>query len=170
MARKSTPAGVKELKAADVGLPVLKAGRGKVADGVFELSSHRRAKAALDFALDIADPGFNVFVLGEDRSGRMTQTLAYLEATMADRAAPDDWVYLNNFREPNRPRPYGLPPGQGCRLRTALERLVPLMRDALGQALDSDAHKAQVKAAAREKRRNKLKKKVKKAKLRETKK
>lgn len=148
----------KALTASAVGFPAFPAGRGNGRQGpekaVFELTSHRRAREALDFALDITDHGFNVFVLGEDRTGRMTQTLAYLDAAMAERPAPPDWVYLNNFRAANQPRPYQLPAGQGCRLQARLTQMVALLRDALAKAFDSDEYKAQVQSKGEEMQRD----------------
>ena len=100
----------KKLPAAQVGLP-----RHEVPEGasgsVFDLSSHKRARDALEFGLCVREPRFNIFVIGEERSGRMTATLAFLQGAVAGRPVPADWVYLNNFREPHRPRPYALPPG-----------------------------------------------------------
>jgi hypothetical protein len=47
---------------------------------LFQLSSHARARQALAFGLGITTPGFNIFVLGEPNSGRMTATMKFLEA------------------------------------------------------------------------------------------
>jgi len=148
--RQKTNSGPKELAASAVGFPKFSAGRGGGRQAVFALSSHIRAREALDFALDISDHGFNVFVLGEDRTGRMTQTLAYLEAAMAKRSPPSDWVYLNNFRESNRPRPYALTAGQGCRLQARLVQMVALLREVLAKAFESEEYKAQIQSKSEE--------------------
>ena len=42
----------------------------------------------------------------------MTATVAFLERMMAERPSPGDWVYLNNFAEPHRPKPVGVPAGE----------------------------------------------------------
>ncbi len=87
--------------------------------GVFDLTSHARAREALDFGLSVGALGFNIFVVGEDRSARMSATLAYLDAAMEKRPTPADWIYLNNFRHPDQPLPLSLPAGTG---RTVLRR------------------------------------------------
>ena len=97
----------------------------------FDLSSHRRAREALDLALSVPDAGFNVFVLGENRTGRMTSTVEYLKNAVAGREPPDDWVYVNNFQRPWEPLPVRLPPGKGRQLRSAMERLVEQITEAL---------------------------------------
>ena len=122
-------------------------------DGVFSLDSHARARAALEFALSVDDIGFNVFVLGPDRSGRMTSTLEFLGSHLQGRPVPNDWVFLNNFRRPHRPKPYSLPPGRGRALRDRMEALVPQLREALGKAIGGEEYQSSVEgesAALRE--------------------
>lgn len=78
---------------------------------LFELSSHERARAALEFGLSLHDLEFNIFVISENRTGRMHATMEYVRSYLETQPTPSDWVYLNNFAEPNRPRPYKLPTG-----------------------------------------------------------
>ena len=133
----------KKLPAADVGLPRFEFGPCESVD-VFGLSSHRRAREALEFALSINAPGFNAFVLGEDRSGRMSATIAFLEQAVAQWPRPNDWVYLNNFRRPHRPRPCRLPAGVGRRFRDRMAALVPQIREALEQAFTGETFQKQI--------------------------
>ena len=135
----------KKLTAADVSLPVLGAGD-HVGGDIFSLSSHRRARRALEFGLNVADPGFNVFVVGEDRSGRMTSTLEYLEAFVEGAPPPSDWVYLNNFRRPHRPRPLPLPAGVGRRFRDRMIVLVRQLREGLAGALGGEGLQSEIRA------------------------
>ena len=102
--------GPRRLSADAVGTPTFAVpAEPAVAPEVFALSSHHRARDALAFGLPIAEQGFNIFVVGEDRTGRMTATLERLEAHAATLPRPPDWVYLDNFRRPTRPKPYRLP-------------------------------------------------------------
>jgi predicted ATP-dependent protease len=113
--------------------------------GIFSLSSHARAREALEFGLGVADPGFNIFVVGEDRSGRMTATLRYLERHLEGRPPPNDWVYLNNFRRQHRPRALPLPAGVGRRFRDRMTTLVKQLREALMSALGGESYQDQVR-------------------------
>ncbi len=113
----------------------------------FDFSSHRRAGQALKFALSISDPGFNVFVLGENRSGRMTATLNYLVSKAATRPAADDWVYLFNFRRPHKPKPYRLARGVGRHLRDRLAALIPSLRQQLHAAFEDPRYTARLRGA-----------------------
>lgn len=122
---------IRTLTAGEVGLPAFDPVVPVEGARAFDLESHARARDALAFGLAMAQPGFNIFVIGDDRAGRMTATLAFLRHRMADRPAPADWVYLPDFRHPERPRPEALPAGTGRRLRDGVADFV---RD-LGQGL-----------------------------------
>jgi predicted ATP-dependent protease len=137
----------RKLAAADIGMPHHQTAPAE--GGVFALSSHARAKEALDFGLSTNAPGFNIFVVGADRSGRMTETLAYLQREMASRPLPPDWLYLNNFRRPHRPRPVSVPGGSGRRFRDAVAALIPAVRAALQRAFEDEAHQAALQAPSR---------------------
>ncbi len=135
----------KRLSANDVSLPKMALGSDTGGD-IFTLSSHGRARTALEFGLNVTDSGFNIFVVGEDRSGRMTATMNFLEASVADKPPPNDWVYLNNFRRPHRPRPLPLPAGVGRRFRDRLTVLVRQIRESLSGAFGGDAYQSEVRA------------------------
>jgi predicted ATP-dependent protease len=137
---------IREIAAADAGLPVfdLPAAPDGAEARVFALSSHARAREALDFGLAARDPGFNIFVVGEDRSGRMTATLAYLDQAVAGGTKPDDWIYLNNFSRPNEPLALRLPAGEGRRFRDAMTAMVPNIREALNQAFAREEYRQRV--------------------------
>lgn len=135
----------REVKADKVGIPRFKWKARKQAQ-IFDLSSHERARDALEFGLNTADQGFNIFVLGPDRAGRMTETLDYIRQTLSHRPPAPDWVYLNNFKRTHRPKPYRLPAGTGRRLRDAMEGFVAGLRAALKQTFEGDSYQADVKS------------------------
>jgi predicted ATP-dependent protease len=140
MADQSQP---ERLPADEVGMPSFHADPDAEAS-VFDLPSHERAREALDFALKIDRPGYNLFVVGGDRSGRMSATQDFLREYVRGEA-PSDWVYLNNFTHPHRPRPYRLPAGQGRKFRDAMEALVPRLREAIAELMQSEAFQDRLK-------------------------
>lgn len=140
---------MRALGAAEIGIPRHSWEPGK--EETFALSSHARAREALDLALSIGAPGFNVYVLGEDRSGRMSATVAYLSAICTpDQSRRKDWIYLQNFRDARQPLSFGLAVGDGARFSDALRRYVSRLRSMLIAALESDAHRERVKRIHRE--------------------
>ncbi|MDZ4737486.1 MAG: ATP-binding protein [Rhodospirillaceae bacterium] len=136
-----------KLAADRVGLPVFEFSPRPDAD-IFDFSSHMRAKEALEFALRTSAPGYNVFVVGGERSGRMTATLAFLQEAMHGRAVPDDWVYLNNFTHSHRPRPARLPAGGGRILRDQMDVFVRRVAQLTMQIFDDESFRTAIEALA----------------------
>lgn len=71
-----------------------------------------RALGALAFGADMKSLDFNVFVLGPPASGKSTAVRAFLASRAAALPTPHDWIYVNNFETPNRPRALRLPAGR----------------------------------------------------------
>lgn len=113
---------------------------------LFDLSSHRRAREAMDFGLRMRQLKFHVFVVGEDRSGRMTATMAFLNQYVKSLPPPPDWVYLNNFVNPHRPQPFQLPTGRGVSLRGHLADLIENIWVILNKAFSHPDFLAQIEA------------------------
>ena len=51
-----------------------------------------RALSAIRFGTKIDQPGYNMFVLGPQGTGRHTAVLSFLEKAASEAPAPDDWV------------------------------------------------------------------------------
>src|SRR5262245_35689562 len=116
----------------------------------FLLSSHRRAREAIELALTIDAAGYNVFVLGEDRTGRMTTTMSYLRSARGLPAVASDWVYLNNFQDESAPRAFRLSAGDGRRLAESIDKFLDRIRRMLDAALTSPEHRQRVDLLYRE--------------------
>ena len=144
---------IKVLTAAATGLPSY-AGRFEAEPTkvetvhVFDLHSHTRARDAIQTGLSLKNDGYNVFVLGDDRTGRMDATRRFLVHHVGDQPPCCDWVYLNNFKRPNKPKPYRLARGVGRALRDKMEELVPALRDALVRSFGSEGYQEEVRRVA----------------------
>lgn len=136
----------RHVKSDKLGIPRFKWRPRKTA-GVFDLSSHERAREALAFGLSMEAPGFNIFVLGPPAAGRMTETMTFIRQHVRPRGPASDWVYLNNFRRSHRPKPYPLKAGTGRQLRDALGEFVSGLRESLKQAFESEPYRSDVKTA-----------------------
>ena len=79
---------------------------------------------AMDLALAIAAPGYNVYVSGDSNLGRSYTLLTYLEPQARKAATPPDLVYVNNFEDPDSPILLSLPAGQGRKLKQSLAAAV----------------------------------------------
>ena len=117
----------------------------------FLLSSHRRAREALDLGLAIDAPGYNIFVLGEDRTGRMSATMDYLRSLEREPSAGGgDWIYLHNFHDEAAPLAFQLRAGDGRRFVEATDKFLWRTRTMLHAALNSEGHRERVRALYRE--------------------
>ena len=109
-----------------------------------------RALDAIDFGLEVATPGYNLFVAGAAGSGRESTILDCLERVAATRPVPDDLVYVHNFAEPGRPRALRLPAGRGCDLRGDLDELLAGAREEIPRAFEGEEFEARRQQALAE--------------------
>jgi len=107
---------------------------------VIEIIGQPRGTRAIEFGIDIDSPGYNIFVLGEEGTGRTTAIGRFLRERAASRPAPQDWLYVNNFAEPHKPRALNLPAGQGRQLRDDMEALVDHLKRNLPQAFEQESY------------------------------
>lgn len=107
------------------------------------LGQHR-ALEALELAVGVAQPGFNLFVLGAPETGRFEATLRRVRQLAAGLPAPDRWCYVNNFHDPVRPVALRLPGDTGARLRDDMRQLVEELRSAIPAVLESDEYRSRV--------------------------
>ena len=83
-----------------------------------------RALDAVRFAARMRARGYNLFVIGAKASGKHAAVRSYLSERAATFPAPDDWVYVNDFKDQHRPRCLRLPPGDGPALAARIQGLV----------------------------------------------
>ena len=106
-------------------------------DAVF---GQERAVRAIEFALGMNTPGYNLFASGPDGFGKSTIVETFLRRRAQHAPPPLDWVYVHNFDDPDRPQVISLPPGQGHvfagRVRHTVEAAT---REILG-AFESDSY------------------------------
>lgn len=89
-------------------------------DPVDQVPCQARALEAIRFGTGIRSPGFNLFLLGSHGTGRHSLVEAFLAAKAAAERDGDDWVYVENFDLPHKPRALRLPAGRGQDLADAM--------------------------------------------------
>lgn len=110
------------------------------------LIGQERALGALRFGSDIDQPGYNLFALGPQGTGRHTTIYSYLKGKASDATAPDDWVYVHNFASAHRPQAVRLPAGIAVRFRDSMEELVDDLRHAIPEVFQSDEYRERRRA------------------------
>jgi hypothetical protein len=93
-----------------------------------ETIGQERALRSLDFGVEIDDIGFNIYILGESGTGKMTTIKNMLEKKSKDRPVPNDWCYVYNFDNPDEPSALSLPPGMGLTLQKDMDELVKALK------------------------------------------
>lgn len=100
-----------------------------------------RAAEAVDFGLAIRAEGFNLFVMGPVGTGKRTLVMDMVEKAAAACPVPADWVYVNNFAQPHKPRAISLPTGRGKALKTDMQRLIEDLLAAIPAIFESDEYR-----------------------------
>lgn len=108
-----------------------------------------RARSALEFAIGMDMPGYNLYVMGEPALGRFTLVQEMLQLTASEKATPEEWCYLNNFDDERIPNTLRLLPGEGRQLVKKLEGLIDEILDTFPAAFDNPGYQRKKKAIHR---------------------
>lgn len=101
----------------------------------------QRALEAIEFGIDIKQPGFNLFLVGPTGLGKQELVQEVLSKRRKDADSRSDWCYVNNFSNPQKPRVLKLPPGLGQKLREDMESLVEDLLTSLPSSFQSDEYR-----------------------------
>src|SRR5580700_1934205 len=101
-----------------------------------------RAAEAVEFALRMRRKGYNVYALGPAGTGRHSLVEDLLHRRAAAESTPPDLCYVNNFADPQRPRQFDLPAGQGAGFAAAMKHMIDELRIALPAAFERDEYRA----------------------------
>ena len=104
-----------------------------------------RAMRAIEFGLGVNKPGFNIFVTGLTGTGKTTIIKAFLKKVTAkktpreeDSPFPEDWCYVYNFSDPDRPQALNIRRGWGKILRRDMEVLIQTLQREAKKTFESE--------------------------------
>jgi lon-related putative ATP-dependent protease len=120
-----------------------------ISEGV-EIVGQSRAVESVRFAVGMDQTGYNLFALGSPGTGKRFMVEHFLKRESADRQAPPDVCYVNNFEDPNQPRLLILPRGMAVRLKTDLDELTEEVATALPNIFESEEYQARLQTTQRE--------------------
>lgn len=89
-----------------------------------KMIGQERAERAMAFGLGVKQSGYNLFVVGPSGTGRVTYTLQTVHRLAKERPVPNDWCYVYNFEDPDRPLMITFPPGRGQGFKKDMEALL----------------------------------------------
>jgi predicted ATP-dependent protease len=99
-----------------------------------EIVGQPRALEAIGLGIGIRHQDYHIYAAGLSGTGKLGLVKKAVQERIDAARVPDDWVYVNNFDEPDRPLAINLPAGQGQQLRQAVERLIETIVESLPKA------------------------------------
>lgn len=102
-----------------------------------------RAAAAMEFGLAIKRSSYNIYVSGLTGTGRSSYTKSIVSKIAINEKTPDDWCYVYNFKNPDKPICINLPAGMGYRLQRDMKKLVKSLKIKVPKAFDGEEYEKQ---------------------------
>lgn len=93
-------------------------------DSQSSILGQERAQSALEFGVAMTNSGYNIFVMGEAGSGRLSMIMQYLQVLAPRKQAPFSYAYVDNFENAREPIAIQLPAEQGYDFGKAIENLI----------------------------------------------
>ncbi len=103
-----------------------------------QILGQARAVEALHFGLGIRQDGYNIYAMGSPGTGKHTVVQLYLQRQAENLPPPDDWCYINNFKDGHKPHVLRLPAGQATDLQKDMEHLIEDLQSAIPTAFESE--------------------------------
>ncbi len=108
-----------------------------------------RAQSALEFGVAMKNPGYNIFVMGEPGTGRLSMITNYLTQSAEQKEAPPSYAYVDNFENAREPISIQLHAGQGQEFVKHIEELIDNLLATFPTAFESPAYQQKKSAIER---------------------
>lgn len=123
----------------DIGLLTFKTTR--ELEPLSKIMGQDSALAAVDFGSNIKQYGYNLYAMGPSGSGKHSVITSFLEEKAASEHCPDDWCYVNNFKDYRTPIAIKLPPGQAARFKNDVAEFIELLKTILPSIFESNEYR-----------------------------
>jgi lon-related putative ATP-dependent protease len=125
-------------------------------DPLDEVIGQQRAVSAINLGLNMNQPGYNIFITGQEGTGKRTIAQDIVSRHARQQSAPDDWCMVNNFDDEFRPKTICVPTGKATQFSKSMARLIRWLQIKLPREFSQEAFKEKVnqqneKLAAQEK-------------------
>lgn len=108
-----------------------------------DLIGQQRAIEATEFGLAVQLDGYNIYMAGESGEGKTRYALECAQKQAMHMPVPDDWCYVYNFEDANRPRVINLPAGMGREFKKDMEEFVKIIEQELDKAFNGDEYETE---------------------------
>lgn len=112
-----------------------------------EIIGQERAVKAIKFGLGIKSKGFNIYVSGAPGTGKNTIVKAMIQKLSKDMPVPEDWCYVYNFTDPDKPRLINLSAGWGRAFQKDMDGFIEFLNVEIPKIFESkeyEDHKSRV--------------------------
>ena len=99
-----------------------------------------RAVKAMEFGIQIKNPGYNIYMAGISGSGKTAYAREYISQIAREKPVPDDWCYVYNFENPEQPVAIRLPSGKGKEFCRDMEELIEDLKAEISKAFSGDEY------------------------------
>lgn len=103
-----------------------------------------RAVSALNFGINMPANGYHVFSVGPKGVGRTSLSLNIVKQNALKFDAPNDWCYVTNFDDYNRPQPLSFPAGQGKLFAQDMNKAALEIKQKLAVTFNDEAYKIEL--------------------------
>jgi len=115
-----------------------------------DIIGQERAVKAMEFGLNIKSKGYNIFMCGMTGTGKTSYAQNIAKKMAKKSKTPDDWCYVYNFDDSNRPKAINLPAGLGKVFKKDMEEFVKVLKIEIAKAFDSEDYEREKAAIAKE--------------------
>ena len=123
-----------------------------------EFVGQDRAIRAIEFGLSMNRDGYNIYVSGLTGTGKTSVVKTYIKKLVEKRKAEarehrlEDWCYIHDFTDADRPQAINLPQGKGTLFRDQISTLLQKLKEELAKAFSSEEYTTQKKKTVEESR------------------
>ena len=106
-----------------------------------------RAVQAIDFGLNMRSSGYNIFVTGQEGTGKATIVQDLVNQYAKDRPVPSDWCMVNNFQDEFCPKAITMPSGKASGFKKQMTKFIEELKKALPKAFSAKSYQDKLTAA-----------------------
>lgn len=99
-----------------------------------------RALKAIRLGVDLHAPGYNIYIAGLSGTGKMSTVKQMLESISSNVGKLNDYAYVNNFKDTDRPILLTFEVGKAKVFKEDLESAISLLQRQIPQALESESY------------------------------
>ncbi|MCF8262420.1 MAG: AAA family ATPase [Melioribacteraceae bacterium] len=103
-----------------------------------EIVGQERAMKAIKMGVEIKSPGYNIFITGLSGTGKFTTVRKVLKTISPSCPTLNDYAYVNNFTDHDRPLLLTFPAGLAAKFSKDLSNSIKYLRENIPQLLENE--------------------------------